>query len=62
MNNIEINIRKQIEDAKEELAIAEQNLNYVDDEFLDVAIHDFNAKKIKLNALLSLAKKEGAHE
>lgn len=50
------NLKQEIEKAKLELQIAEQNLNNAESEFIDAAIHEYNAKKSRLNALLNLAK------
>ena len=49
-------LKKEIEKAKLELQIAEQNLNNAEADFIDAAIYEYNAKKSKLDALLNLAK------
>lgn len=49
--------KEPIEEAKDELKQAEQHLNYSEEDFIDVAITEYNAKLTKLNALLKEAKK-----
>lgn len=47
-----------IERAKEDLEIAEQNLKYAESDFVKVALLEYEAKRLKLDALIRRAKKE----
>ncbi|HHW03388.1 MAG TPA: hypothetical protein GXX35_11390 [Thermoanaerobacterales bacterium] len=48
----------QIEKAKIELALAEQDLKNAEPDFVVAAAHEVTAKQEKLNALIGRAKKE----
>jgi len=50
---------KEFNEAKEDLVIAEQNMNMADPDYLDVAIAEYNAKKAKLDVLLQRIKQGG---
>jgi len=45
-----------IEAAKRELEIAEQNLDYAESDFVDVAVLELTAKREKLDTLIRLEK------
>lgn len=49
-------LRKQIIEAQQELRLAEQDENYAEPEFLDVAIEKVNLAKQRLNLLYKQAK------
>lgn len=51
-----MNIYQEIEQAKQQLFIAENHFNNADPMFVDCTIHEYNASINRLNALYCLAK------
>jgi len=49
---------KELKEIKEQMRQAEQNFNYVDQEYIDAAIFEMNAVNEKFRAMLREKKKE----
>ena len=49
---------KELKEIKEQMRQAEQNFNYVDQEYIDAAIYEMNAVNQKFRAMLREKKKE----
>lgn len=49
---------KELKEIKEQTRQAEQNFNYVDQEYIDAAIHELKAVEEKFRAMLREKKKE----
>ena len=51
-------VDKELKEIKEQMRQAEQNFNYVDQEYIDAAIHELKAVEEKFRAMLREKKKE----
>lgn len=49
---------KELKEIKEQMRQAEQNFNYVDQEYIDAAIHEFKAVEKKFRAMLREKRRE----
>ena len=54
-----MDIKEMYKNAIQELKIANQNVDNAEEDYIDVAILEYNAKQEKVNTLLKELKKEG---